>query len=311
MNQSFKVSIFTFCLLIFSVVGCTSSHTPTPSKPHNASVTAPQPQSSPALPGNGEKPSEEITKLMNRVGTILESKSVNFDEFQKTYDGRLATYVREVDAAYQTSLDKDVCQAVEKLKTGKDKEANIETVVKSIQRAFIITFQKSLATLKKGPSEPSTLSKLLQAAPAARVVTQRRSLWLDKGTEFPDTFDASLERLKKAVHEKNTSALAEAAGQLDFIFTKCLVLSVFFELDGLVKERGKDADEASGKRVEASLYYASLREGHEKRNKSAAATISEQFTHSPGQIDVDLIRSLLKVDFKPELADVDPSKLGS
>ena len=155
-----------------------------------------------------------------------------------------------------------------------------------------------------------SLPRLLEAAPVLRATAGRRSGWVGKGAEYTDLFDAAMQRLRQAAEGKNRESLAEAGAQLASLVTKVLVLSVFYELEGLEQARGKDADKAGEKREEARIYHLSLVTEHRSRDEQGAVAASEQLALPVEQIDIGLVRELLNNAFRGEIADVDPSLLG-
>jgi hypothetical protein len=306
MTRSDKlVSLACLVLLAFSFAACAApGQTPPAPAPGNADKPA-------AAVAGTSIPSPVLPEVLNTIVAIRKEKVVNFSAMLATYEGELSDYVQSVDKAYQTTLDKETRDAIAAGAAGKDIAANKQIAEKSIQRAFILAFQKSLAALNESAEDPVVIARLTSASPITRSVAQRRSEWIGKGTEYPDAFDAAFNLLKKAFEDKDRASQAKTAKQLEALFTKSIVLSVFYELEGLAQARGKNAEEAAEKRAEASMYYKSLREAHELRNKAGATAVLDQFKLEPDKIDLEVLRKILKVDFKAELADVDAAKLGS
>jgi hypothetical protein len=245
-----------------------------------------------------------------RFVEVRRARPVDFEVLTEIYESDLATYVRETDGRHGTDLDPIIRDALEKGRAGREIHAHSQIAEKSIQRAFILTFTRSLKQLQEDVEHRKSLPRLLEAAPVLRSTAGRRSRWVGKGAEYTDLFDAAMEQLRQAAEAKKPEPLAEAGAQLGSLVTKVLVLSVFYELDGLEKSRGKDASEAGEKREEARIYHLSLMTEHRSRDEEGAVTVSKQLAGPVDQIDIDLVRRLLKNEFQWELVDVDPSLLG-
>ncbi len=264
----------------------------------------------PAEAGQEGESARDVVEAYGRFVEVRRARPVDFEVLTEIYESDLVTYVRETDDRYGTHLDPIIRDALEKGRTGRAIHAHAQIAEKSIQRAFILTFTRSLKQLREDAEHRKSLPRLLEAAPVLRSTAGRRSRWVGKGAEYTELFDAAMAQLRQAAERNDRESLAEAGAQLGSLVTKVLVLSVFYELEGLEKSRGKDADKASEKREEARIYYLSLVTQHRSRDEEGAASVSEQLALSVGQIDVDLVRELMSNEFAGEIADVDASLLG-
>ena len=257
-----------------------------------------------------EKSARDVVEAYGRFVEVRIARPIDFELLTEIYELDLTDYVRETDGRYGTDLDPIIRDALQKGREGAEVHSHAQIAEKSIQRAFILTFTRSLKQLQEGVEHRKSLPRLLEAAPVLRSTVGRRSRWVGKGAAYTDLFDAAMEQLRQAAEGKNRESLAEADAQLGSLVSKVLVLSVFYEIDGLEKSRGKDADKAGEKREEARIYHLSLMTEHRSRDEEGAATVSEQLADSIDQIDIDLVRELLMNEFQGEIADVDPSLLG-
>jgi hypothetical protein len=263
-----------------------------------------------AAAGQEGKGAGDVVEAYGRFVQVRRARPVDFEALTQIYESDLVTYVREADGRYGTDLDPVIREALEKGRAGREIHAHAQIAEKSIQRSFILSFTRSLKQLQEDVPHHESLPRLLEAARVLRSAVERRSRWVGKGAEYTDLFDAALEQLQRAAEGKNRESLTEAGVQLFSLVTKVLVLSVFYELDGLEKARGKDADEASEKREEARIYHLSLVTEHRSRDEEGAAAVAGQLALPVDQIDIGLVRELLSNEFQGEIADVDPSLLG-
>ena len=260
--------------------------------------------------GQEGRSARDAVGAYGRFVEVRRGEPVDFKVLTEIYGSDLAAYVRETDGRYGTHLDAIVRDALEKGSAGREIHAHAQIAEKSVQRAFILTFTRSLQQLREDVEHRNSLLLLLEAAPVLRATAGRRSQWVGKGAEYADLFDAAMEQLRQAAEAKNRESLAEAGAELASLVTKVLVLSVFYELDGLEKSRGKDAEDAGEKREEARIYHLSLVTEHRARDEEGAASVSEQLALSADRIDIDLVRELMGNEFQAEIAEVDPSLLG-
>ena len=221
--------------------------------------------------GQEGKSARDVVEAYGRFVEARRARPVDFEVLTKIYELDLVTHVRETDGRYGTDLDPIIRDALEKGRAGREIHAHAQIAEKSIQRAFILNFTRSLKQLREDAEHRKGLPRLLEAAPVLRATAGRRSRWVGKGAEYTDLFDAAMQRLQRAAGLKNRESLAEAGAQLDSLVTKVLVLSVFYELDGLEKSRGKDADKAGEKREEARIYHLTLMKEHRSRDEEGAA----------------------------------------
>ncbi len=252
----------------------------------------------------------DVVEAYGRFVEIRRAEPIDFKALIELYETSLATYVRRAAGRYGIEIDRPIRPALEQGRAGRSIYANAQVAEKSIQRAFILTFTRSLDRLEKSADRAESLSLIQEAAPVIRSTAERRSRWAGKGSEYTDLFDAAMNKLTGAAGQGRMEAVSEAKAQLDALVTKVLVLSVFYELDGLEKARGKDADKTAEKQVEAKIYHMNLVEEHKERNNSGAGTVAGQLSGPADQIDIDMVRRILGNDFKADISDVDPSLLG-
>ena len=265
---------------------------------------------------SGPKAPETTSETMGAVeayGRFVEirrAKPVDFEALIELYDFHLAPYVRDASERHGVDLEPTIRAALAQGRAGRDVHAVAQVAEKTIQRAFILTFTKDLAAIEGVLQDPERIARIREAAQVLRSVAERRSRWAGKGSEYPDLFDAAWTRLFEAAGRKDRAAAAEAKDQLQALTIKGIVLSVFYELEGLEEARGKDEDKVAEKRVEAQIYHRNIARTHEKRNALGAATVAGALAGPAEAIDVDLVRRVLRSDFAGELTDIDPKRLG-
>ena len=266
-------------------------------------------RSSPEVP-DAPKGDLNPSTAFARFVELRRSPPADFDALSRHYRADLESFVREADGRNGTDFDREITTALERGRAGKDVSANAQVAEKTVQRAFILTFSRSLDKLEKNPDDGTSLARALTCAPVIRTAALRRSRWVGKGDEYADAFDAAVSRIAPAAGGKKPGDSRSAAARLRALVNKTLVLSVFYELGGLEKARGADADKAAEKRVEAQIYHANLLEEHAKRDAGGAETVAGQLAGPIDRMDIDLVRNVLKSDFAREISDVDSLLLG-
>ncbi len=260
----------------------------------------------PAAPKGDLKPSSAFARFVD----IRKALPTDFKALTDHYRTDLAAFVRGADERNGTDFHPVIAAALEKGLGGKDVSVNAQVAEKTIQRAFILTFSRSLDELGKSPNDGPALVRALGCAPVIRTTALRRSRWVGKGDEYGDAFDAAMNRLIPAAGGKKPGEPESAAIRLRDLVHKILVLSVFYELDGLEKARGADSDKAAEKCAEARVYHANLLGEQTWRDPRGAETVAGQLAGPIDRIDIDLLRKVLKSAFTREISDVDPSLLG-
>jgi len=293
------------CGLVF--FGCAKPEppaaTPTPAAPEPVDAVA---QASVNLTGLAADLSEFVS--------IRRAKPVDFAALKQLYEKGLRGYVTKVDESYGTQLAAVVSQAIAQGLQGQDIPANAQWAEKTIQRAFILDFSTSLARVGEPAGEESDAAlwaRIKAATPVARAIAERRSDWTGRGTEFPDLFDTLLRQVESHAAAREATPLRQSREQVAGLMHKMLVLSVFYELGGCEKARGVNADEAVEKVVEAQIYFQSVDQESRKRDDAAAAAIAGELAKKPEQVDIDLVRSLLRKLYEPEVKDIDGALLGA
>ena len=315
MKRLVLLPILLFCLVLF--IGCAKKDAAEPPHPEQGEKPAQAPQKpEPPKVDAATHATLKMEGLAAKLGefvSIRRNKPTDFNALKALYESSLKDYVIMVDQEYNTSLDKTVMTAINEGGTGPLAYANAQRAEKSIQRAFILDYMNTLNLLaksKEGDSTEMLDQRLKTSAPILRSAAQRRSTWTGKGQEYVDNFDSAMQMFQKALGEHNAEKMKLAKGQMDSLVNKVLVLSVFYELGGMEKARGKDENVAAEKKVEAEIYYSSVFDEHNKRDAAAAKSVFEQFKKDPNQIDIDTVRTLLTNQFSTELTGIDPTLLG-
>ncbi|MDP8223807.1 MAG: hypothetical protein P9L99_10645 [Candidatus Lernaella stagnicola] len=254
-------------------------------------------------------PSAEVEHYTALV-TARRNPPIDFAKMTDIYDNHLKTYVKAADQRYGTKLAAAAEAAMQAGLAGDDPAVNGQTAEKSIQRAFILTFLRSLQDLQNDGSDRAAYTRVVAASWAVDSVADRRSQWVGKGRDFPDAFQRGLVELFAAVNDNAAARVSEAAGNVADFADRMLLLSVLYELKGLSDARGTDEGKAAEKIVEARIYYQSLQPDHQQRNKKGAATVSAQLAGDPADVDVGLVRTILRNDYLLELSGINPTLFG-
>lgn len=259
---------------------------------------------------------EAITGASNTTAPVFEfvkirrTPPVDFAVLEKLYKEQLQFFVKKADSKFKTTLDADVLGALKMGAEGKNIHGNMQVAEKSIQRAYILFFFDSLKSIASNPKEETAITILYETAPLIQSASQRRSKWANKGSEYEDTFDSFFKAIIFALKENNGEKIGVSTKSMDSFAVKMIVLSVFYELDGLEKSRGKNDNTVAEKIVEARIYYQNILGVHQSRDKDGAATVASQLALPVDQVDVNLVQKILKNAFKSEVADIDPAILG-
>ena len=259
-----------------------------------------------------QEPAVSPVDLYYKMITIRKNRPLNDESFIASYEKvpALVKYVKDTDMRYTTQFDRRIRMAMRKVEAETDLYPDAQMAEKTVQRAFLTNFFKGVDQLAADPKDDATFARVHEASTVLRNTASRRGKWTGKGGEYTDRFDLLLESFEEAVKKGVVEDIQKAGNALKAFSTKTLVLSVFYELTGLEKSRGKDDSEAREKRVEALVYYESIMDEHKGRNGDGAATVMTQLSQTIDQIDLDLVKTILKKDYKAEIQDVKPEILG-
>ena len=248
----------------------------------------------------------------NEMVKIRKSRPLNVETFVSSYVQvpSLVSYVKAADERYATQLDRRIRMALKKVQGGADLYPDAQMAEKTVQRAFLLTFFKSLEQLTSEPTNNKAQTLMLDAAPVVRNTTARRSEWAGKGSEYADRFDLTMKNYSNAVEKKLSGDIQKAAGDFKALAVKTLVLSIFYELTGLETSRGKNDSKAREKLTEALVYFESLMDEHKSRNSDGASIVMAQLSQTTDNVDLELVKTIMKQDFKDEIQDVTPKTLG-
>ncbi len=255
-------------------------------------------------------PNTPLAKAYSDFMKAWISKPEDFKALSEKYGPILKAYVKEADAKFQTSLDKEITAALAEGAAGKNLSANRQVAQKGIQNAFIAFFINSLKKVAQLKSTGDDLAKIDRSAAIIKSIAGRRDQWLAKGMEYSDSFASALNDLHTSLKKGDLNGAAGHAAQLEAFTYKMILFSTLYELGGLEKARGSDDEAVAAKTVEANYYYRILNAEHQSRNAKGAVMVSQILREDPLSMDVELAQKILAEDFKSELTGLDKGKLG-
>ncbi len=241
---------------------------------------------------------------------VRRAQPIDFAKMTALYDNHLRAYVVAADGRYGTKLAAEATRALQAGAAGDNPVVSAQIAEKSIQRAFILTFLRSLDELAAGGASEDAYKRVVTSVRVIDAIALRRGKWAGKEREYADALQFASVRLFEAINSREQGSIAATAPQVADLARKMILLSVFYELQGLAKTRGTDADKASEKLVEARIYYDSLRPEHHRRNAKSAASVAKELARTPDQINIALLGTILRNDFLGELIGIEPHLLG-
>lgn len=241
---------------------------------------------------------------------IRKDKPTDFHALDSLYKKKLSKIVKASDKMNKTSFDSKIQDALNDALAGKDLFANAQIAEKTIQHAFVKNFKRALDDLLRSRNKKQSKLDISAATKIFVSVAERRGKWIDKGNEYKEAITEMMQLFELSIEQKNMEKAKEIKSQLDNIVNKILFLSVLYELDGLSLARGKNQDTAAEKRIEALIYHQMILDEHQKRNPEGAAMVVQQLARPADEIEIQLVRNLLKTAFSKELVGIDEKKLG-
>ena len=274
-----------------------------------------------SIPGKAENTEPEVkVKIANPADShgavylefvqVRMVKPTDFNALNELYKNKLSSFVKSTDKANRTAFDPAIQKALDDALAGKDLFINAQIAEKTIQHAFIRTFKKALNDTIDGKNPEQAKNDILNTRRILGATAQRRDKWLKGEAQFDSNYTEMLLNFEQAVEQGNIEKAKALKSQIDTIVNKVLLLSVFYELEGLSLARGKNEDKAGEKRVEALIYHNMILDEHRKLDPGGAATVTKQLSGSVDQIDIQLVQDLLSTAFSSQLAGIDKGKLG-
>jgi hypothetical protein len=298
-----KIRIIVSIVLVLALflVGCSK----VPEPVGNEATTEPAPAPVPVVLPNVDDPVQVYFDFVKARRT----KPIDWADLSMVYKS-IEAYIQKTDEQFEKQFAPTILAALDKGLNGESPHTNAQIAEKTIQQALIFRFYDALKNLE---TKPDAIMNVVTASITGRVVraaAARRDGWLEQGTTFVDSFDAALKQLKNAAAKKQFPAVKQAAATLTSLTNKVLVLSVFYELEGLEKARGGNAKVAEEKLVEAQIYQQNFAATQAARDKAGADLTVEQLAGKPAKVNVKAVRTALFSAFSKELAGIDKKRLG-
>lgn len=251
---------------------------------------------------------EQVAPAPNEADAYFEflklrkARPIDFIAMETLYSERLATYIEQADQRFGVELDGEISRALAESKAGKNIYGNAQIAEKLVQYAFYLHFDGALTALQAQPGEAIRIVEIEQAAPVIDSTTLRRSRWVGQNDEYQVRLKAMLNEMK--------AGKTQAVDSLRSLLLKVYLLSTIYELDGLTKARGQDADKTAEKVAEARAYFRFIDAEVKRRDDAGRQTVVRQLALTPEEMDLDLIKQILARTFAAELADIQPDRIG-
>lgn len=230
------------------------------------------------------------------IGELRAKNPVDAEAIAAAYTGELQQVTQIIDLAYGLTIDQNVLAAIEDVRNGNQVALASQVIDKSLQRVFALAIYNrttlvldnfdSLATdeltLEWDRAHAAYQAIIGTAARVNKVLTEDKQTLKD-GTN-PDLDDQitlafvnGREALSKAnANDRTTVAIARE--NIIVPLVRSFLIGVLREVEGVIANRGTDADEARVEQLEGDLFYRTVEVFIAQDNPSGNDRIKAQLT---------------------------------
>ncbi len=219
------------------------------------------------------------------------SKPVDIVKIDSIYSHHLAPFVKSVDPA----SDPIIIDAIKKGKNNDAPHVQYQIVSKTIQKVFyneIINSLNKLKTLSDEKVYKTEVEKIKNYYAILSPTVIRRSEWIGKKQELEEVCLLQLNELKelycKPTLEKVTNALENTLKEV-------YVLSIFYELAGIVENRGKNEKKCEEKLAEGRIFFEIVEKY--ANDSSLVNSIKTLFETDYNEMDIEKARGMVSKAF--------------
>ncbi|SDW81928.1 hypothetical protein SAMN05421882_103014 [Nitrosomonas communis] len=243
------------------------------------------------------------------IGELRSQTPMNADAIAAEYEGDLQQLTQIVDGIYGLSMNNDILNAIEVIRSGNETALAAQAIDKTLQRVFALTvYNRITLTLDAFDSLPTDALELewdrAYAAFLAIIGTAGREnkvltadkLAIESGSN-PDLDDQitlafinGKEALVKNSAEDKTN-LALARENIVVPLVRSFLIGVLREVEGIISERDRDINEAREKQIEGEYFYRIVEEFISQTNPSGSTRIKSQLTGDLANVSANEIVS--------------------
>lgn len=243
------------------------------------------------------------------IGELRSQTPMSADAIAAEYEGDLQQLTQIVDGIYGLSMNNDILNAIEVIRSGNETALAAQAIDKTLQRVFALTvYNRITLTLDAFDSLPTDALELewdrAYAAFLAIIGTAGREnkvltadkLAIESGSN-PDLDDQitlafinGKEALVKNSAEDKTN-LALARENIVVPLVRSFLIGVLREVEGIISERDRDINEAREKQIEGEYFYRIVEEFISQTNPSGSTRIKSQLTGDLANVSANEIVS--------------------
>ncbi|SFI87213.1 hypothetical protein SAMN05428978_10508 [Nitrosomonas sp. Nm34] len=243
------------------------------------------------------------------IGELRSQTPMNADAIAAEYGGDLQQLTQIVDGIYGLSMNNDILNAIEVIRSGNETALAAQAIDKTLQRVFALTvYNRITLTLDAFDSLPTDALELewdrAYAAFLAIIGTAGREnkvltadkLAIESGSN-PDLDDQitlafinGKEALVKNSAEDKTN-LALARENIVVPLVRSFLIGVLREVEGIISERDRDINEAREKQIEGEYFYRIVEEFISQTNPNGSTRIKSQLTGDLANVSANEIVS--------------------
>lgn len=238
----------------------------------------------------------------NKIGSIAAIDSI--------YSKELSSFVKSVDS----TSDVVIMNAIKKGQKNEAIHVQSQIISKTIQKVFFNETVRLLGILQNESNEfiyNKTVKNIIKYYSILSPTVIRRSEWVGKKREFEETCRMQLEQIKTSFKNQGVDKKASMLGDIlkdvhilsiENTLVEVYLLSVFYELDGIAKNRGKSAETCEEKVAEGRIFFEIVKKY--AKDTTLVNDITSSFEINYNEMDIEKIKKLISKAFLYEIPEV-------
>ena len=247
----------------------------------------------PEINNRYSKPYLEIEEIRN-------NKPVDFVTLKSIYTENLADFIQTNDLESHIRIQEELREGLKRNNT----HIQSQIVSKTIQKVFFNQLSDALIHAAKFTKDSDYKSKIAfveESYKILRPTVLRRSEWIGKGNEL-DYICLHQIKILNAAKNGTAKEFVNAKNSLLKYLTYAYVLSIFYEFDGIEKNRGKDHKICEEKAVEARIFFEIIKDYAKSITLKglSEAALSLKYT----DMDIESMRRLISETFVTKIPKI-------
>lgn len=243
------------------------------------------------------------------IGTLRKQFPIDAAAIAAEYEGDLQDLTKIIDSIYGTTIDADILAAIAALENEAQSLLAAQVIDKSLQRVFALTLYNRVNLVTDEFDDLSTDELTLEwdrayaayqaiigtAGRENKVLTSdRQELQSGSNPDIDDQVTLAFIEGRQALNKENAGDETQVALARDRIvipLVRSFLIGVLREVEGIIKDRDADVEEAREKQIEGEYFYRIVEGFISQDNPVGSNTIKAQMVGDLNSVVADQIVS--------------------